>query len=100
MKTAVLVEKLGKHKYRASTSQPIALESEGRSREEAVMRLCTVARKRLAAGEWQQVSLPGPPQANPWIAYAGIWKNHPDFEQFLKDIAEYRRTANGPDADA
>src|SRR6516165_11085909 len=78
MKTAVLVEKLGKHKYRASTSQPIALESEGRSREEAVMRLCTVARKRLAAGEWQQVSLPGPPQANPWIAYAGIWKDHPD----------------------
>src|SRR5262249_55950296 len=31
VKTAILVEKLGKKKYRASTSQPIALESEGRS---------------------------------------------------------------------
>jgi hypothetical protein len=100
METAVLVEKLGKNKYRASTSQPIALESEGRSREEAVRRLCALARKRLAAGQWQHVSLPGPPQANPWITFAGIWKDHPDFDQFLKDIAEYRRTANGLDADS
>ena len=98
MKAAVLVEKLGKNKYRASTSQPIALESEGRSRDEAVERLCELARKRLAAGEWQQVLLPGPPEANPWIAYAGIWKDHPDFDDFLKNIAEYRRSANGLDA--
>ncbi|MFL5240729.1 MAG: hypothetical protein ACJ8FY_01360 [Gemmataceae bacterium] len=98
MKAAVLVEKLGKKKYRASTSQPIALESEGRSPDEAVKRLCTMARKRLTAGEWQDVTLPGPPLTNPWIAYAGIWKDHPDFDQFLKNIAEYRRTANGLDA--
>ena len=95
MKTAVLVEKLGKKKYRASTSQPIALASRGRSRDEALKRLCTLARKRLAAGEWEQVSLPGPPDANPWIAYAGIWKDHPDFDDFLKNIADYRRTRNG-----
>jgi hypothetical protein len=98
VKTAVLVEKLGKNKYRASTSQPIALESEGRSRAEAVRRLCTLARKRLAAAECQQVSLPGPPQANPWIAYAGIWKNHPDFDECMKNIAEYCRAAIRPDA--
>jgi hypothetical protein len=93
-----LVEKLGKKKYRASTSQPIALESEGRSRDEAVRRLCALARKRLAAGEWQQVSLPGPPEANPWITYAGILKDHTDFADFLKNIAEYRRAVNGLDA--
>src|SRR5262249_45600843 len=98
MKTAVLVEKLGKNKYRASTSQPIALESEGRSRDEAVERLYTLARKRLAAGEWRAISLPGPPQTNPWSAYAGIWKDHPDFDQFLQNIAEYRRSTNGLDA--
>ena len=68
---------------------------EGRSRDEALKRLCTLARKRLAAGEWEQVSLPGPPEANPWIAYAGIWKDHPDFDDFLKNIADYRRTRNG-----
>jgi hypothetical protein len=98
VKAAILIEKLGKNKYRASTSQPIALESEGRSRDEAVERLCALARKRLTAGEWQEVSLPGPPEANPWITYAGIWKDHPDFEDFLKNIAEHRRAANGLDA--
>jgi hypothetical protein len=98
MKTAVLVEKLGKNKYRASTTHPLALESEGRSRAEAVDRLCKLAKKRLTAGEWQQVSLPGPPESNPWIAYAGIWKDQPDFAEFLKSVAEYRRARNGPDA--
>ena len=67
MKTAILVEKLGANKYRASTSQPISLESEGRSRDEAVKRLCALAHKRLAAGEWQEVFLPGPPDTNPGL---------------------------------
>ena len=65
MNAAVLVEKLGEKKCRASTSQPIPLETEGRTRDEAVKRLCALAQKRLAAGQWQQVSLPGPPQINP-----------------------------------
>ncbi len=98
MKSAVLVEKLGAKRYRATTSQPIPLKSEGRSRAEAVKRLRALARKRLAAGEWQQVALPGPPQTNPWIAYAGIWKDHPDFDDFLKNIADYRRAADRADS--
>ena len=98
MKTPVFVEKLGARKYRASTSQPIPLETEGKSRQEAVERLCALARQRLAAGEWQQVSLPGPPQANPWIAYAGIWKGHPDFDDFLQNIAGYRRAVDAADS--
>jgi hypothetical protein len=98
MKAAVLVEKLGAKKYRASTSQPIPLETQGRTRVEAVKRLRALAQKRLSAGQWEQVSLPGPPQANPWIAYSGIWKDHPDIDSFLENIAEYRRAANAADA--
>ena len=94
MKAAVLVEKLGAKKYRASTSQPIPLISEGRSRDEAVKRLCTLARKKLSSGEWQEVSLPGPPQTNPWLVYAGIWKDHPEFDHFLKNISDYRRAVD------
>jgi hypothetical protein len=39
MKVAVLVEKVGAKWYRASTSQPIPLESEGRTQDEAIKRL-------------------------------------------------------------
>ena len=100
MRTAILVEKLGEKKYRASTSHPIPLESKGRSREEAVKRLCNTARKRLAAGQWRQVSLPGPPDANPWITFAGIWKDHPDTDEFLKNIADYRLSMVSTDGSA
>jgi hypothetical protein len=43
---------------------------------------------RLSAGEWQQISLPGPPETNPWIDFAGVWKDHPDFDEFVDNIAE------------
>jgi hypothetical protein len=97
VKAAVFVEKLGARKYRASTSQPVPLETHGRTHAEAVRRLCALAKKRLAAGQWEQVSLPGPPETNPWIAYSGIWKDHPDFDDFLQNIAEYRHVVNGTD---
>lgn len=100
MNAAVLVEKLGEKKYRACTSQPIPLETVGRTAAEAVRRLSDLARRRLAAGQWQQVSLPGPPQTNPWIAFAGIWKDHPDFDDFLNNIAEYRRAATAANRSA
>lgn len=93
MNATVLVERVGKARYRASTSQPIPLQTEGKSQEEAVKRLQKLARKRLAAGALIQISIPGP-ESNPWQEYAGIWKNHPDFDAFLNNIAEYRQSAN------
>jgi hypothetical protein len=88
----VLVEKIGKGKYRASTTQPIALTSEGKSREDAIRRLQRLARKRFSAGELIQVDLIPSARANPWKKYAGIWKDHPEFEAFLADIAANRRS--------
>jgi hypothetical protein len=94
----VLVERLGEHRYRASTGQPVAMESEGSSREEAVERLREQAAQRLKEGELVEVSIAAVADANPWVKYAGIWKDHPDFDAFLENIAEYRRTANEADS--
>jgi hypothetical protein len=91
MNMTVLVERVDQHKYRASTSHPVAMESEGQSREEAVERLREQAAQRLKAGELFQVSVPGISDSNPWIKYAGAWKDHPDIDAFLENIAEYRR---------
>jgi hypothetical protein len=98
MKALVLVEKIGRQKYRASTAQPIALEAEGLSRDDAVEHLSTLVRERLARGELLQIPLPGTDKDNPWVAYAGIWKDHPDWEAFKKNIADYRRRTDGADA--
>jgi hypothetical protein len=94
MTALVLIEKIGEQKYRASTAQPIAMAAEGRSRDEAVEHLSTLVRERLARGELVQIPLPGTARDNPWIAFAGIWKDHPDWDAFRKNIAEYRRNTD------
>jgi hypothetical protein len=98
MKATVLVEKVGNGKYRATTSQPIPLETEGKSQDEALERLYDLAKKRLAAGKLVQMNLPDMPSSNPWQCFAGIWKDHPDFDAFLENIAEYRRSVDRHDA--
>mgnify|MGYP003580897022 CR=1 FL=1 len=98
MKATVFVEKVGKKKYRASTSHPISLESEGVSEDQALERLYELAKKRLSSGTLMQMNLPDVPGSNPWRAFAGVWKDHPDFDAFVENIAEYRRTANKADS--
>ncbi len=97
MKATVLIEKVGK-KFRASTSQPIPMETEGKSRDEAVQHLLELAERRINGGDLLQITIPGLPESNPWHAFAGIWRDHPDFDAFLKNIAEYRYTVNRPSA--
>ena len=94
MNATVLVEKIGNKKYRATTSQPVPLKSEGASKDQALKRLYALAKKRLAAGQLMQMNLPDVPAANPWRAFAGIWKDHPDFEAFRKNIAAYRNSVD------
>jgi hypothetical protein len=98
MNATVFVEKVGKKKYRATTSHPVPLETEGVSQDEALERLYELAKKRLAAGQLFQMNLPGASATNPWQSFAGIWKDHPDFDAFVENIAEYRRAANRPDS--
>jgi hypothetical protein len=88
----VLVERIGKGKYRASTGQPVPLTSEGKSRDYAVRRLRRLVQQRVAAGELIEVDLLPSAGANPWQEFAGIWKDHPEFETFRADIAAYRRS--------
>jgi hypothetical protein len=69
------------------------LETEGVSKDEALERLYELAKKRLASGQLVLMNFPDNSETNPWRTYAGIWKDHPDFDDFLGNIAEYRRTA-------
>jgi hypothetical protein len=74
MRVTVLVERLDERRYRASTSHPITMESEGSSRDEAVERLRDQAAQRLNGGELVQVLIPGAPDANPWLHMQGYGK--------------------------
>jgi hypothetical protein len=95
MQTIVFVEKIGKKKYRASTSLPVSLETEGVSQEQALERIYELAKKKLAEGRLIQMNLSDLPEANPWRAYAGIWKGHPEFYDFQCDIESNRKPNHG-----
>lgn len=79
-------------RFKASTFQPVTLETKGASREEALQRLQELASTRLSAGEVVQVPLPNGPSSHPWMKFAGVWKNHPEFDQFQKNVLEYCRS--------
>ncbi|MBC7819966.1 MAG: hypothetical protein IAG10_24040 [Planctomycetaceae bacterium] len=78
--------------FKASTSQPVTMEAEGASREEALQRLQELARTRLADGEVVQVPLPNGQSSHPWMKFAGVWKEHPEFDQFQQNVLEYRHS--------
>jgi hypothetical protein len=94
MEVTVFVERLDDETYRAETAQPIALATEGRTRDEAIERLQVLARQRLSAGEMVRLEIPEVPTPHSWVAFAGIWKDHPDFDAVLRHIAEERRRSD------
>ena len=100
MQLTILVEQIDDQTYRAETAQPIALATEGRTREEAVERLHKLAQRRLTAGELLQLELPDVAEPHPWTPYAGMWKDHPDFDDFLSHIADYRRELDETESEA
>jgi len=87
----VFVEQIDPQKFRAETSQPVTLSTEGSSREEAIQRMRDLAQRRLAAGEMVQIDVPGLAESSPWSRFAGIWENHPDIDEYRNNIAEYRQ---------
>lgn len=91
MTLKAVVERISADRYRAVISQPFVVESEGQTPDEAVQRVRDLAAKRLAGGQVVDIDVPGPSQPHPWARWAGIWKDNPDFDDYLRNIAEYRR---------
>ena len=100
MQVTVFVERLDEHTYRAETAQPIALIVEGRTRDEAIERLRTLAQQRLTAGEMVCLDISEVPVPHPWIPFAGIWKDHPELDAVLEHIAAARRKLDAAGSEA
>jgi len=85
---------------RAETAQPIALVTEGRTRDEAIERLRVLAQQHLTAGEMVCLDIPEVPVPHPWVPFAGIWKDHPDLDAVLEHIAAARRKLDAAESEA
>lgn len=92
MNMKVYVEQVDGSTFRASTACPIALTCEGESREKAIDGLAMLAGQKLSDGELVDVEIPEVAGQHPWAEFAGIWRDHPDFQDYARSAEEYRRT--------
>ncbi len=89
MEIPILVEPIANNGYQARTGEPLALTAEGTTREEAVQKLRELLATRLQNGaELRALRVA---DANPWVEFAGMFKDDPYFDEWQEAIAETRR---------
>lgn len=91
MDVSVMLEQVKDNGYRATALVPTPLVAEAPSRDEAVDRIRTLISERLSRVELIHVQVPVGGEANPWLAFAGTWRDHPDVDEVLANIQAYRR---------
>jgi hypothetical protein len=92
MQIPILVEPVNNNGYRATCGPPLAVSAEGATREEAVDKLELLLRGRVINGvELVVAEIPARVNENPWVKYAGMFKDDPMFAEVLEIMKENRR---------
>ena len=90
MEIAVLVEAMDSRGFRATTILP-RFVAEGDSPEEALDHLSKLVQDQLSRGELVRLQVPVPGNTRKRKSLAGIWKDHPDIDEVVRNIQEYRK---------
>jgi hypothetical protein len=92
MQIPILVEPVANNGYRATSGPPLALSAEGATRAEAIDKLELLLRDRLRNGvEVVAAEVPAQAIENPWVKYAGMFKDDPMFDEVLEIMKQNRR---------
>lgn len=90
MQISVLVEPVAGNGYRAQGLEPFGFSAEGATPEEAIAKVRQLCQARLNGGaEVVTVELGVTP--HPWLPFAGMFKDDPDFKEVVEIMAENRR---------
>jgi predicted RNase H-like HicB family nuclease len=90
MQIPVLVEKVKGNGYRARGTEPFAISARGATREEALANLRTKIEARVKKGT-ELVALEIGPRPHPWMEFAGMFKDDPGIDDWVKSMAKYRQ---------
>lgn len=92
MQFPVLIERVANNGFRASSGPPLSVSADGPTREDAIRKFQDQVQQRLHAGaEIATVEIPAQPAENPWVKYAGMFKDSADFQEVIEIMAENRR---------
>jgi hypothetical protein len=87
---AVLLEPVPGKGYRARGGEPFAFEAEGSTKEEALTKLRKLIASRIEEGA-EIMSVEISSGENPWISFAGMFRDDPLFDRWQAVIAENRK---------
>src|SRR5437588_10809772 len=89
-----LIEPIAGNGYRAKSGEPLPLAAEGATRDEAMRNLRQLVQQHLHNGaEVASLEVSGSASGNPWVEFAGMFKDDPYFDEWQEAIAENRRKA-------
>jgi hypothetical protein len=92
MQIPVVIEPVAGNGYRATGVEPLGLSAEGGTRAEALAKLRQQLQDRLREGtELVTLDITTRPTENPWVEFAGMFKDDPYFDEWQQAIAENRR---------
>ena len=90
MQIPVLIEPMARNRYRARGMEPFAVSAKGATREEALAKLRAKIESRLKKGA-EVVRLEVGAPLDPWMEFAGMFKDDPWIEDWKRSIEEYRK---------
>ena len=90
MQIPVLIEKISGNGYRATSGEPLPLQVEGVTREDALAKINSEIQTRLRNGA-ELVSMELGPERHSLTEFAGMFRDDPRIEDWKKSVAEYRR---------
>lgn len=94
MQYQVLVQNLPDGLFSAFVIGIPDIVAEGATEEEALDKAKTLLKERLAIGRLFTIEVEGAPAgvvANPWLETHGSLRDDPTFDDWVKEIAKYRR---------
>ena len=87
----ILIEQETEGKYQAMVLGWEECKAEGNSREEVITNISLVVGDRLEKSELISLAIQPPKLEHPWMKFAGMFKDDPQFDEMLEDIQQLRR---------
>ncbi len=87
----VLIESIETGEYRATILGWPECQATAANRDEALTQLRHIVTARLEKAEIVSLEIERPLPEHPWMKFAGMFKDDPDFEEVQADIEAYRQ---------
>ncbi len=96
----VLVENEREQSYTATLLGWPKLSVSAGTREEALGKLRETLEQRLAKAEVVTIEVNLPREPNPWLRLAGVYQDHPLFDELLAEMEADRRELDAEERDS